>query len=212
MPAATLELYHYWRSSSSWRVRWALALKEVNYKSHPINLLKQEQSYPAYVKLNPAAQVPCLVIGDNTLSESMAMIEWLEETYPEPALLPKDPWRRAEIRSLSGMVYSGIQPIGNLKVTGHYSSDAEKKTAWGRHFVEEGLLPVETMLRKYSGKWCFGDELTMADLFLVPQIYNAHRVSVDMKRFPLAQEIYERALKTKACEEAAPHNQPGAIV
>lgn len=210
MGESTLELYHYWRSSSSWRVRWALALKDVKYQSHPINLLKHEQNNPGFLKLNPAGQVPCLVAMGNTLSESMAIIEWLEESYPEPELLPKDPWRRAEIRSLSGMIYSGIQPLGNLRVTAYFSTDAEKKAEWNRHFIEEGLIPVETMLRKYSGKWCFGDDLTMADLFLVPQIYNAHRVNVDMSPFPLAQEIFERALRTKACEEAAPHNQPGA--
>lgn len=212
MSSTTIELYHYWRSSSSWRVRWAMALKGVSYKSHAINLLKGEQSEAPYLKINPSAQVPCLRVGDNGLSESMAIIEWLDESYPEPALLPKDPWRRAEIRSLSGMVYAGIQPLGNLRVTGYYATEAEKKAEWSRHFVSEGLVPIETMLRKYSGKWCFGDEITMADLFLVPQIYNAHRVHVDMSRFPLAQEIYERALKTKACDQAAPHNQPGAVL
>jgi maleylacetoacetate isomerase len=212
MPEAKIELYHYWRSSCSWRVRWAMALKGIAYKSHPINLLKNEQSDLSYLKINPSGQVPCIVYGDNALSESLAIIEWLEELNPEPSLLSKDAWRRAEIRSFCTMIASGIQPIGNLRVMGYYSSDQDKKAEWARHFIDEGLIPVETMLRKYSGNFSFGDEITMADLFLIPQIYNAHRFKVDMSRFPLAQEIYERALKTKACDEAAPHNQPGAVV
>ncbi len=212
MNESQIELYHYWRSSSSWRVRWALHLKGVAYKSHPINLLKNEQSELSFLKVNPAGQVPCLLVGDRVLSESTAIIEWLEEVYPMPALLPKDPWRRAEIRSVCAMVSSGIQPIGNLRVTGYYSKEMEKKNEWSRHFIDEGMIPVETMLRKNSGSHCFGDTLTMADLFVVPQVYNAHRVNVDMSRFPLALALYERALKTSSCDQAAPHNQPGAVV
>ncbi len=208
-----LTLHHYWRSSCSWRVRWALALKEVAYKSVPVNLLKGEQNELAYLKLNPSGQVPCLIVDGKPLSESIAIIEWLDETFPTHPLLPKDPWQRAELRSFCQMIAAGIQPLANLRVQQYVSKDADKKAEWSRHFVTEGLVPVETMLRKFSsdGKaFCFGDKPTLADLFLIPQIYNAHRVGVDMSRFPLAQKIYENALKTKACDQAAPHNQEGA--
>jgi len=212
MSDASIELYHYWRSSCSWRVRWALILKGIPYQSHPVNLLKNEQSELSYLKINPSGQVPCIVSGAATLSESLAIIEWLEEKYPTPALLPTDAWRKAEVRSVCTMISSGIQPLANLRVTGYYSTDPDKKMEWSRRFVDDGLIPVETMLRKNSGVYCFGDTLTMADLFLIPQVYNAHRVNVDMSRFPLAQAVYERALKTEACDKAAPHNQPGAVV
>ncbi len=208
-----ITLHHYWRSSCSWRVRWALALKGIAYESVPVNLLKGEQNELAYLKLNPSGLVPCLIADGKALSESLAIIEWLEETFPTPALLPKDPWLKAEIRSFTQMIASGIQPLANLRVQQFVSKEAEKKTEWSRHFVTEGLVPVETMLRRFSGEgkaFAFGESPTMADLFLIPQIYNAHRVQVDMSRFPLAQKIYDNALKTKACDEAAPHNQPGA--
>lgn len=208
-----LTLYHYWRSSCSWRVRWALALKGLEYKSVPVNLLKNEHNELAYLKLNPSGQVPCLLVDGRPLSESLAIIEWLEETFPANPLLPKDPWLKAEIRSFVQMIAAGIQPLGNLRVQQFVSKESEKKAEWARHFIDEGLIPVETMLRKFSkdGKaFCFGDEPSMADLFLIPQIYNAARFQVDMSRFPLSQRIYENALKTAACDKAAPHNQPGA--
>lgn len=209
----TLTLHHYWRSSCSWRVRWALALKELDYESIPVNLLKNEQNDPAYLKLNPSGQVPCLIVHGKALSESLAIIEWLDETYPENPLLPKDPWMRAEIRSFCQMIAAGIQPLANLKVQNYVSSEAEKKALWARHFIREGLRPVEAMLKTYSSDakaFAFGDKATMADLFLIPQIYNAQRVQVDLSAFPLATRIYEYALKTSACEKAAPQNQPGA--
>lgn len=206
-------LYHYWRSSCSWRVRWALNLKGIEYKSVPVNLLKNEQNDLAYLKLNPSGQVPCLLVDGRPLSESLAIIEWLDEVFPERPLLPNDPWQRAEVRSFVQMIAAGIQPLANLRVQQFVSKEAEKKAEWSQHFVVEGLVPVETMLRKHSNEgkaFAFGAHESIADLFLIPQIYNALRVNVDMSRFPLAKRIYENALKTPACDKAAPHNQPGA--
>ncbi|MES2744012.1 MAG: maleylacetoacetate isomerase [Bdellovibrionota bacterium] len=208
-----LTLHHYWRSSCSWRVRWALQLKGIAYKSVAVNLLKGEQNDLVYLKLNPSGQVPCLLVDGRALSESTAILEWLEEAYPATPLLPKDPWVRAEVRSFSQMIACGIQPLANLKVQQFVSKEAEKKTEWSNHFVTEGLVPIETMLRKYSNEgkaFAFGPEPTMADLYLVPQVYNALRVNVDMTRFPLAKQVYDNALKTKACDAAAPHSQEGA--
>jgi maleylacetoacetate isomerase len=208
-----LTLHHYWRSSCSWRVRWALQIKGIPYESMAVNLLKGEQNDLVYLKLNPSGQVPCLIVDGRALSESTAILEWLEETYPDPPLLPKDPWLRAEIRSFGQMIACGIQPLANLKVQHHVSKDADKRSEWANHFVTEGLVPIETMLRRYSDDakaFAFGPSPTLADLFLIPQVYNALRVNVDMTRFPLAKQVYDNALKTKACDAAAPHNQEGA--
>ena len=207
------KLYHYWRSSCSWRVRWALALKGVAYEATAVNLLKGEQNDLAFMKLNPSGQVPCLIVDGKPLSESLAIIEWLEEVHPLNPLYPLDPWVKAEIRSFTQMIAAGIQPLANLRVQHYVAKDAEKKAEWARHFIDEGMIPVETMLRHHSsdGKaFAFGNSVTVADLFLIPQVYNALRFNVDMSRFPLAKKIYDNALKTAACDQAAPHKQEGA--
>lgn len=207
------KLYHYWRSSCSWRVRWALALKGVAYEATAVNLVKGEQNDLAFMKLNPSGQVPCLIVDGKPLSESLAIIEWLEEVHPQNPLYPLDPWLKAEIRSFSQMIAAGIQPLANLRVQQYVSKEAEKKAEWARHFIDEGMIPVETMLRLHSSEgkaFAFGNSVTVADLFLIPQVYNALRFNVDMSRFPLAKKIYDNALKTPACDQAAPHNQEGA--
>ncbi len=210
MTTTDFELFHYWRSSCSWRVRYALALKGLNYKSTAVNLLKDEQSDLPYLQLNPAGLVPTLLVKGRPLTDSLAIVEWLEEAYPTPALLPKDPWARAQMRSFVMLISAGIQPLANLRTSKYHSADAEKKNEWNRHFITEGLIPVETLLRRESGSFSFGDTASMADVFLIPQVYNAHRFNVDMSRFPNAQRVYDAAMKTAACDAAAPHNQPGA--
>lgn len=205
-----LTLYHYWRSSCSWRVRWVLALKGLPYESVPVNLLKAEQRADDYLAVNPSGLVPTLKVGDRYLSESMAIIEWLEETYPYEPLLPKDPWDKALVRELAMMVVSGIQPVQNLKVTRFYSEDQKQRDAWSQHFIEEGFQAIEKKLAAYTGSYCFGHTLTLADIALIPQVYNALRVQVEMRRFPRIEAIYTHCLKTDACEKAAPHRQPGA--
>lgn len=205
-----LTLYHYWRSSCSWRVRWVLALKGVPYESIPVNLLQGEQKAEAYLAVNPSGQVPTLKVGDRCLSESMAIIEWLEETYPYEPVLPKDPWDRALVRELALMVVAGIQPVQNLKVGRFYSEDQKQREAWNKHFIEEGFQALEKKLAAYPGPFAFGSQLTLADIALVPQVYNALRVGVEMRRFPRIEAIYSHCIKTDECEKAAPHRQPGA--
>ncbi|WP_218110247.1 maleylacetoacetate isomerase [Oligoflexus tunisiensis] len=205
-----LTLYHYWRSSCSWRVRWALAMKGVSYESVPVNLLQGEQKSEAYLAMNPTGQVPTLKVGDRLLTESLAILEWLEETYPHEPLLPKDPWERARVRELTLMVVAGIQPVQNLKVGRFYSEDQRQREAWNQHFIEEGFDAIEKKLAGTKGPYAFGQSLTFADIALVPQVYNALRFSVEMRRFPRIEAIYTHCLKTDECEKAAPHRQPGA--
>lgn len=205
-----LTLYHYWRSSCSWRVRWALAVKGVPYTSVPVNLLTNEQKSEAYLRVNPMGQVPTLVVDGAPLSDSMALLEFIEESWPTPALLPGDPLGRARVRRLSQLITSGIQPLQNLGVMRHLSDDPAVQKAWCRHWIERGMDAWEAAAAPLAGLYCHGDHLSFADLCLIPQMYNAERFSLDLSRWPTAEAIYRRCLVLPSCEEAAPHNQPGA--
>lgn len=204
-------LYHYWRSSCSWRVRWALAIKKIKYQDVAINLLKNEQRSPQYLSVNPSGLVPTLAIDGMHLSESLAIIEYLEESFPgKAALLPQDRRKRARIREFANMLMT-IQSVQNLRVLKRHSNDLHERQRWAKEVIEEGLEAVEEKLRQSAGTYCFGGQVSMADLFLIPQIYNAHRFKINMNQFPICQRIYQHCLTTHECELAAPHNQPGAI-
>jgi maleylacetoacetate isomerase len=208
-----LTLYHYWRSSCSWRVRWALALKGVSYDSVPVNILKGEQRAPEYLKHNPAGFLPALVVDGKPYGESLAICEWIDETWPTPALLPKDPKDKMLVRQLALTIASGTQPLQNPSVTKYFVPNGtdDERNAHAKHFIAKGLGVYETLLKRGKpGQFSFGDQVTLADICLIPQVYNAKRFNVDMSVTPLVAAIYDRALKTKACDAAAPHNQPGA--
>lgn len=203
-------LYHYWRSSSSWRVRWAFAIKKISCEFLPVDLLKKEQTSPEHLQKNPAGTVPVLEILDGKkrvaarIAESTAIIEWAEESFSEPKLLPSDPVKRAKIRQLSQIINSGIQPVQNLKVQQYYSEVKEKQKAWAQHWIRKGLQTYETLVKETAGKFSVGDEITMADLFLIPQCYNAERYEVSLKEFPTIAKINANALNTEACKAAHP--------
>lgn len=200
-----LTLYHYWRSSCSWRVRWAFAIKGLPYEAIPVNLLQSEQTGKNHLQRNPSGFVPSLQLGGQSFSESMALLEWLEESYPTPSLLSKDPLQRLRVREFSMKIASGIQPIQNLSVMRFHSDDQDKQRDWSKHWITKGLMACEKLLQgSEDSKFCFGDQLTFADLCLVPQVYNAKRFSVDMNLFPRLEEVYERALKTKTCQDSHP--------
>ena len=205
-----LTLYHYWRSSSSWRVRWGLNIKALEYQSVAVNLLEGEQKSPQFQTLNPMLQVPCLVVDGRPMAESMAILEFLDEVAPTPSLLPGDAFQRAHIRRLAEIINAGTQPMQNLAVMKRYSADREEQQVWCRHWVEKGLAAYEDACRAQAGQFSFGDEVTLADLYLIPQCYNAKRFSIDLGSFALLEGIYKRALELPSCEAAAPHNQPGA--
>lgn len=203
-------LYHYWRSSCSWRVRWALALKDLPFESRPVHLLHDEQVAAAYLALNPMGQVPALVTDGVALADSVAIIEYLEEVHPSPPLLPAEPLARAHVRRLANIVASGIQPLQNLGALRLHSPEKAEQRSWSRHWIDKGLRAYEVAAAPQAGAFSFGDTVTLADLCLIPQVYNALRFKLDMAPYPLVAAIYERALATPACDAAAPHNQDGA--
>jgi maleylacetoacetate isomerase len=213
---SSLLLYSYWRSSSSYRVRFALAAKKLAYEMVTVNLLSGEQHAAAHVARSPTGHVPCLVIDGQPIIESVAIIELLESLFPEPALFPKDPWDKARVRVLVEIVNSGIQPLQNLKVLERATKDPEERKAWGAHFNTRGLEALEAVLEIYSkegirGKYTYGDTLTAADIFLVPQVYSAKRFGVDISKFPRVHAATEAANSTEAARAALPENQPDAV-
>lgn len=200
-----LTLYHYYRSSCSWRVRWALNLKGLTYDSISINLLRDEHQSQAYIRHNPSAQVPTLKIGEQSFAESVAILEWLEESYPCPPLLPQDPLSRLRVRQLVQIVSSGTQPLQNLAPQRYYSQERSEQLAFARHWIDKGLRAYESLLDDgLGGSYSFGGELTMADLCLIPQGYNALRFGLDLAAYPQIARIYHHCLQSKACQESAP--------
>ena len=203
-------LHHYWRSSSSWRVRWALSLKGIAYRAHAVDLLKGEQSEGEFLdNKSPMGLVPCLEIDGRALTESMAILELLEETHPEPPLLPKVPWRRARVRQLAELINSGTQPLQNLAVLRHRSKDPAEQKAWARHWIERGFSALERELgvvarEGIEGPYAAGESITMADLYLVPQVYNARRYDVDFAPYPRIVAVEAAALATDAAKKSHP--------
>ena len=213
-----MKLYTYLRSSAAFRVRIALNLKGLSYDAVPVHLTRTggEHLQEDYLAVNPAALVPALVDEGRVLTQSMAIIEYLDETCPEPALLPGSALDRARIRSIAQAIACDIHPINNLRVLQYLgrelgASDTQK-SAWYRHWVELGLGAVEAMLAadQRTGVFCHGDTPTLADCCLVPQVFNARRFNCRMDDFPIVSRIAERCEAIEAFRLAAPGNQPDA--
>lgn len=207
MKSKDLTLYHYWRSSCSWRVRWCMGVKGLEPKYVAVDLLKGEQRSPDYLKKNPAGHVPCLEVDGVYYQDSMAILEWLEEAFPKPSILPKLPVDKMYVRSLAYIISSGTQPLQNLELQRYHSDDPAKQKAYAAHWIHNGLAAYEGMLRnhkKHIGKCSFGDSVTMADLCLIPQCYNAIRFDVSLDSFPLIKKINDFCLATKECQVASP--------
>jgi len=209
-------LYTYWRSSSAWRVRFALLHKGIPFESRFVNLRAGEQRADEHKRLSPMGVVPCLLVDGRPLVESVAILEYLEEVAPEPPLLPRDPWKRARVRQLVELVNSGIQPLQNLAVLDHLSKDEEVRMAWARHFNERGLRALESALESIEtefgpGKYSLGDELTMADVYLVPQVATARRFGVSIDPCPRVLRVFDECMKLEAAIAALPENQPDAV-
>lgn len=210
-----LVLYQYWRSSSSWRVRFALEYKKLPYEARIINLLANEQTSPEHLERSPLGVVPCLVIDGKPVTESLAILELLDELFPTPSLLPSDPWQRARVRQLSEIVNSGIQPLHNLGTIRRVSSDPDEQKAWARHWIERGLSAFEALLAQDGSDdalYCVGDQLSMADVCLVPQIYQARRFGADLARFPRTMRIHDHVASLEAAIASSPERSPGAVL
>ena len=214
-------LYDYWRSSAAYRVRIALNLKGLQYRQQSVHLVRDggEQKKPAYRALNPQGLVPSLQVGEMTLTQSLAIIEWLEEVYPQPALLPTDPEQRAWVRAMAQTVACEIHPLNNLRVMNWLKADDNGAMAddtyinWYHHWIKEGFQAIETQLENNpnSGLCCYADEPGIADTCLIPQVYNAERFACNMDAFPRIRTIVEYCRKLPAFEKALPENQADAI-
>lgn len=212
-----LELYSYFRSSAAYRVRIALGLKELEYGMVPVHLVRDggEQHADAYRQLNPAGLVPTLADSSVTLTQSLAIIEYLDEAYAPAILLPLQPAARARVRSLALQVACDIHPINNLRVLQYLDSalqvERRLREKWYRHWVELGFRALEAQLQsRETGRFCHGDVPSMADCCLIPQVYNAHRFNVDMTPFPTIQRIDAACASLAAFKAAKPEAQADA--
>ncbi len=211
-----MRLYNYYRSSASYRVRIALALKGLDYDYMPVHLLKNEQLGPAFAEISPAGLVPVLQDGDNLLTQSVAIIEYLDETYPEPSLLPGNAFKRARIRALAQDIACEIHPINNLRVLSYLVRDLkvseDDKNRWYRHWVETGLEVIERQVSASAdaGKFCFGAEPTLADCVLVPQIHNAQRMACRLDHVPTVMRVFGECMLHDAFAKTQPSACPDA--
>ena len=209
-----MKLHGYFRSSASYRVRIALNLKGLSADHLPHHLRKGEQRDPAYLAINPQGLVPALQDdGGVILTQSLAIIEWLDETHPEPPLLPADPLRRAKVRAFAMVVACDTHPVQNLKVLARLRELGlleEQVTGWAAWANREGLAACETLIANEPGPFCFGAAPTLADLCLVPQLANARRFGVDLTGFPRLLKAEAAAKDLKAFADAAPDRQPDA--
>lgn len=211
-----MKLFGYWRSGAAYRVRIALALKGLPFDYEPVNLLKDEQKSGAYLAKNPQGLLPTLVTDDGMrLTQSLAIIEYLEETHPKPALLPATPIERARARAIAYAIACEAQPFQNLRMQKYLREksgfDDNAIKAWLEQWVGGAMRAVETLLAESSGNFCVGDAPTVADICLVPQVYAALRFKVDLSGMERLNRIYERSIALDTFRQAHPDNQPDAV-
>lgn len=213
-----MRLYDYYRSSASFRVRIGLNLKGITPERSPIHLTKNggEQFGTEFTGLNPQQLVPVLEDGDNRLIQSMAILEYLDETHPEPPFLPEGAAARARVRALTQVIACDLHPLNNLRILKYLKDvlghDEDERNAWYRHWVEVGLTAFEALLAGHpdTGRFCHGDRPTLADIALVPQIFNAKRFDCPLGRYPVTMAIFDNCMAEEAFDAAQPGNQPDA--
>ncbi|MBJ6125778.1 maleylacetoacetate isomerase [Microvirga splendida] len=207
-----MKLYTYFRSSAAYRVRIALNLKGVSYESLPVNLVKGEQREAGYKALNPQMRVPSLDIGGTPLTQSPAILEYLDEAYPDPPLLPMGALNRATVRAIASLIACDIHPLNNSGTLAYLKNrlghDQAAADEWYAHWVREGFEAIESMLG--PGPYAFGSKVTMADVYLVPQVFNARRFNVPLDAYPKIVAVDAACADLKAFQDAAPANQPDA--
>lgn len=215
-----LVLYGYWRSSAAYRVRIALNIKGLEYESRPVHLVRDggEQHAAAFRQINPQGLIPCLLDGDRVITQSLAIMEYLDEKYPEleTALLPIDLRGRARVRALAMVVACDSHPLGNLRVLqrleSQFGADEAQRAEWVRHWIAASFNALEAMLSDHAatGRYCHGDTPSMADVCLVPQVYNALRWKQPLDDYPMVTRIYRACMDLEAFQRAAPEAQPDA--
>jgi maleylpyruvate isomerase len=211
-----MKLYNFARSSASYRVRIIANLKGLTYDYASVNLARGESRAAIYEAINPQGRVPTLEDNGRLIPQSLAICEYLEETHPNPPILPSDPYGRARVRAIALAVACEIHPTGGGRAQNYLkaltNADADKRAEWSRHWMTEGFREIEAMLTSsaQTGRFCHGDTPTLADAFLIPQVYNAERAGVDLAAFPTIQRIYNECNKVEAFAKAAPERQPDA--
>ena len=218
MSAPALRLHGYWRSSCSWRVRIALNLKGLAYEYVPVHLLQDggQQNTEAYRAKNPMRTVPMLEVTEGGappryLAQSLAILEFLEERHPSPALLPEDAFGRARVRMLAEMVNSGIQPLQNLSVMQHVKGLGQDEKAWSVHWISRGMAALQQSVQESAGRYCVGDSVSFADVCLVPQLYACRRFGVDPAAYPVLARIEAACASLPAFQAAHADRQPDAV-
>ena len=209
-----LVLHSAWRSSAAYRVRIALNLKGLAYDVVPVNLVSSQHLEPAYAALNPSRLLPALEVDGRVLTQSLAILDWLDETAPEPRLLPTDPFDRATVRAMAQIVASDIHPVNNLRILRALTSlgiDEPAREAWIQRWITDGFTALEALIAEHGQGFAFGDAPGLADICLVPQVYNAERFKTDLTPFPALRAVAARCAQHPAFATAHPDNQPDAI-
>ena len=207
-------LHSYWRSTAAYRVRIALNLKGLDYQQIPHDLRVGEQAAPAYASVNPQQLIPALEVDGVVLTQSLAILEWLEETHPEPRLLPARAADRAAVRAMAQTIAFDIHPLNNLRVLARlraeFGADENAVSRWIAGWIADGFEALETLIAKRGGAFAYGDTPTLADCCLVPQVYSARRFNVDLAHYPRLVDAADRAGELDAFVAAHPTNQPDA--
>jgi len=209
-----LILYSYYRSSASFRARIGLQLKELEFETKPVHLLEDggRQHAEDYKDMNPMSQLPTLVHKGQVLSQSLPILMYLDDTFEGPHLFPKDTFSKAKVLQICEIINSGIQPLQNLSVLQvlerDYQFDSEMKKSWIQYWVKRGFTALERTLEQTSGAFCFGDEVTAADICLVPQVFSGQRFGVEPTEYSNISRINQACLSLSAFQKASPENQP----
>lgn len=214
----SLVLYSYWRSSAAYRVRIALNVLGLDHEIRPVHLVRDggEQHRPDYRELNPQGLVPTLVDGDLILTQSLTILEYLADKHPSPALLPSDSVGRARARQIAAIICTDIHPLNNLRVLQYLEHrldvDKDDRDRWYRHWITEGFNALERLVQqsRNGGPYCLGEELSIADVCLVPQVYNAHRFKMDMNSWPILAAVEKACLELETFRAASPEQQADA--
>lgn len=208
-----MKLYSYWRSTAAYRVRIALNIKQLDCEVVPVHLVKDggEQLVDDYKKINPQSLVPSFMTDDgHVLTQSLAIIDYLEDIYPEFSLYPQNSIKKAQAKAMALSIACDIHPLNNLRVLKYLKGEdwqQEQVSQWYAHWIEQGFTAIEAQLEKSAGQFCFADDVSVADIFLVAQVYNANRFEVSLENFPLIVRINQNCLRLKAFIDAMPENQ-----